>query len=168
MSCVIYPHFSFCYYPCSCTLIVLILKQEAIKLENYIFSMEMTVRDYECDIQGIVNNSVYQNYLEHVRHEYLKHIGIDFKMYAQKGINLVVVRVELDYKFPLTSGDRFIVGLNMQRESKIKFAFYQDIYRLPDNKPVIKGKTIGVALNLRGRPHIPEEFEKIFGPFKVK
>ena len=136
-------------------------------MEGYNFSMEMAVRDYECDIQGIVNNSVYQNYLEHVRHEYLKHIGIDFKMYAQNGINLVVVRIELDYKFPLTSGDRFIVGLNMQRESRIKFAFYQDIYRLPDNKPVIKGKIIGAALNSRGRPHIPKEFEKIFGTFEV-
>ena len=95
------------------------------------------------------------------------HIGIDFKMYAQNGINLVVVRIELDYKFPLTSWDRFIVGLNMQRESSIKFAFYQDIYRLPDNKPVIKGKIIGAALNSRGRPHIPKEFEKIFGTFEV-
>ena len=103
-------------------------------LEDYSFSMEMAVRDYEFDIQGIVNNSVYQNYLEHVRHEYLKQIGVDFKMLAQKGINLVVVRIELDYKYPLTSGDRFVIGLNMLKESKIKIAFYQDIYRLPDNK----------------------------------
>ena len=131
-------------------------------LEDYSFSMEMAVRDYECDIQGIVNNSVYQNYLEHVRHEYLKQIGVDFKMLAQKGINLVVVRIELDYKYPLTSGDRFVIGLNMLKESKIKIAFYQDIYRLPDNKPVIKGKIIGAALNSRGRPYIPKEFEKIF------
>ena len=29
------------------------------------FEIEMQVRDYECDIQGIVNNAVYQNYLEH-------------------------------------------------------------------------------------------------------
>ena len=85
-------------------------------MEGYKFSLEMAVRDYECDIQGIVNNSVYQNYLEHARHEYLKHIGINFKMFTEKGINLVVFRIELDYKFPLKSGDRFIVGLNMRRE----------------------------------------------------
>lgn len=137
---------------------------ETAKMEEYDFTIEMGVRDYECDMQGIVNNSVYQNYLEHSRHEYLKNIGVDFKSYALKKINLVVVRIELDYKFPLTSGDKFIVGLNARRESKIRFAFFQDIYRLPDNKPIIKGKIIGAALNPKGRPYMPEEFEKIFGP----
>jgi acyl-CoA thioester hydrolase len=92
----------------------------------------MSVRDYECDMQGIVNNSVYQNYLEHARHEYLRSIGIDFKMYAEKRINLVVIRIELDYKHPLTSGDKFLVTVDIKKESRIKFAFFQDIYLLPD------------------------------------
>lgn len=130
-------------------------------MENYTYSFEMDVRDYECDLQGIVNNGVYQNYLEHVRHEYLKSIGIDFNEYAQRGINLVVVRAELDYKHPLTSGDKFIVGLNMAKESKLKFAFYQDIYRASDMKPVLKGKIIGTALNEKGRPKIPEELDRV-------
>jgi acyl-CoA thioester hydrolase len=123
---------------------------------SYVFTFEMSVRDYECDMQGIVNNSVYQNYIEHVRHEYLKLVGIDFSEYARQGVNLVVVRAELDYKFPLVSGDTFIVGLTMRRESALKFAFYQDIYRLPDYKLVLKAKIIGTALNQRGRPEIPE------------
>ncbi len=130
-------------------------------MEDYSFSMEMDVRDYECDIQGIVNNGVYQNYLEHVRHEYLKDIGIDFADYARNGINLVVVRAELDYKLPLSSGDKFVVGLKMVRESKARFAFYQDIFRLTDNKPVMKAKIIGTALNERGRPSIPAELDAL-------
>ena len=123
---------------------------------SYAFTFEMSVRDYECDMQGIVNNSVYQNYIEHVRHLYLKMVGIDFSEYARQGVNLVVVRAELDYKFPLVSGDTFKVGLNMRRESALKFAFYQDIFRLPDHKLVLKAKIIGTALNQRGRPEIPE------------
>ncbi len=130
-------------------------------MENYAFKLEMDVRDYECDMQGIVNNSVYQNYLEHVRHEFLKSIGIDFKEYTQKGINVVVVRAELDYKYPLRSGDRFWVGLSITRESRIKFAFNQDIYRLPDNRLILKAKIIGTALNPRGRPELPKEIERV-------
>lgn len=130
-------------------------------MSDYTFSMDMDVRDYECDIQGIVNNGVYQNYLEHVRHEYLKHIGIDFAEYARQGINLVVVRAELDYKLPLSSGDKFTVGLNMVRESKTRFAFHQDILRTTDNKMVLKAKIIGTALNERGRPAIPETLESL-------
>ncbi|MCK5877539.1 MAG: acyl-CoA thioesterase [Candidatus Marithrix sp.] len=121
----------------------------------------MCVRDYECDIQGIVNNSVYQNYIEHTRHEYLKSIGIDFKDYADKGINLIVTRIELDFKHSLTSGDKFIVTLKLKKESKVRFAFYQDIMLVPENKVVAKGKIVGVALNVKGRPYIPNEFLKI-------
>jgi acyl-CoA thioester hydrolase len=125
-------------------------------LHTYFYTLEMSVRDYECDMQGIVNNSVYQNYLEHVRHLYLKQVGIDFSEYTRQGINLVVVRAELDYKYPLVSGDTFVVALAMRRESALKFAFYQDIFRLPDHKLVLKAKIIGTALNQRGRPEIPE------------
>jgi acyl-CoA thioester hydrolase len=131
-------------------------------MEPYNFSLEMAVRDYECDMQGVVNNSVYQNYLEHARHEFLRSIGINFKTYTEQRINLVVVRIELDYKYSLTSGDKFIVTVDLKKESRIKFAFFQDIYLIPDNKPVIKGKVIGVAVNSKGRPHIPEEFKRIF------
>jgi acyl-CoA thioester hydrolase len=131
-------------------------------LESEIFSIEMSVRDYECDMQGIVNNSVYQNYLEHARHEYLKAKGIDFKSYTEKGINLVVIRIELDYKYPLKSGDKFFVTVDIKKESKIRFAFFQDIYLLPDKKPVLLGKVIGVAINSNGRPFTPEEFKNIF------
>jgi len=127
----------------------------------YMFTFEMSVRDYECDMQGIVNNSVYQNYIEHVRHEYLKHVGIDFSEYTRQGVNLVVVRAELDYKYPLMSGDTFMVGLNLRRESPLKFAFYQDIFRLPDHKPVLKAKIIGTALNAKGRPEIPKQLDAL-------
>lgn len=133
-------------------------------MDGYDFTLTLAVRDYECDIQGIVNNGVYQNYLEHVRHEYLKSRGIDFADYARRGINLVVVRAELDYKYPLTSGDAFMVGLNVVRESRARFAFLQDIFRLPDEKPVMKAKVIGTALNERGRPAIPDELDRMLGP----
>ena len=74
----------------------------------------------------------------------------------------MVVRAELDYKYPLTSGDTFLVGLNIRRESPLKFAFYQDIFRLPDHKPVLKAKIVGTALNQRGRPEIPEALSVLF------
>ncbi|MFA4967189.1 MAG: acyl-CoA thioesterase [Candidatus Margulisiibacteriota bacterium] len=125
------------------------------------FRLDFVVRDYECDLQGIVNNAIYLNYLEHTRHEFLKSAGVDFVLMHQKGINLVVVRSEVDYKFSLTSGDTFYVTLKMALEGKIRFVFYQDIYRMPDDKLILKGKIIGTALSGQGRPFLPDEVKKL-------
>ena len=62
------------------------------------------VRDYECDMQGIVNNSVYQNYFEHARHKFLDDHNVNFAELYKKGFLVVVIRAELDYKASLTSG----------------------------------------------------------------
>jgi len=125
------------------------------------FTLEMAVRDYECDLQGVVNNAVYQNYLEHARHEYLKSIGIDFAALTAQGINLVVTRVEIDYKTSLTSGNRFVVEVRPERVSPVRIGFRQDIYRLPDRKPVVKALVTGTALNTKGRPQLPAELTEI-------
>ena len=69
------------------------------------YCIEMQVRDYELDIQSIVNNSVYQNYLEHARHEFLITKNIDFARLHEEGVDLVVTRIEIDFKQPLKSRD---------------------------------------------------------------
>jgi acyl-CoA thioester hydrolase len=125
----------------------------------YAFTLPLSVRDYECDYEGIVNNAVYQNYLEHARHEYLKQKGLKVVELAQKGINLVVIRIEIDYLWPLRSGDEFVVSLNMERISRLRFAFLQDIHRLPDGKPILKAKVIGAAIDANGRPTLAKEIE---------
>jgi acyl-CoA thioester hydrolase len=55
---------------------------------NSPFRIEFQVRDYELDMQGIVNNGVYFNYLEHARHEYLLAKGVDFAALTRDGIHL--------------------------------------------------------------------------------
>lgn len=130
-------------------------------MEKYTARLEFQVRDYECDMQGVVNNAVYQHYLEHARHEFLKTLGIDFAELSRRGINLVVVRAELDYKASLTSGDRFWVDTRLERISPVRFAFLQDIYREPDLKLALSGKVIGTALNERGRPKMPDEIARL-------
>ncbi len=132
-------------------------------MEQSRFTLEMAVRDYECDLQGVVNNAVYQNYLEHARHEFLKSIGINFAALAAQGINLVVTRAEIDYKFSLTSGDRFVVEVRPERLSKVRIGFRQDIYRLPERKEVMRALVIGTALNAKGRPQMPKELDEALG-----
>ena len=78
-------------------------------MKEFDYELELQVRDYECDLQGIVNNAVYQNYLEHCRHKFLNFVGLDFAELHKDGIDAVVIRAEIDYKFPLRPGDDFFV-----------------------------------------------------------
>ena len=78
--------------------------------KKYCFELEMKVRDYECDMQGIVNNANYQHYLEHARHEFLQSTGTAFVDMREQGIEPGVCRIEIDYKTSLKSQDWFIVS----------------------------------------------------------
>ncbi|RUT79805.1 acyl-CoA thioesterase [Ancylomarina longa] len=129
-------------------------------MKNYIFTLALKVRDYECDLQGVVNNSVYQNYLEHARHEFLQSIGNNFKTLHEQGIDAMVSRIEIDYKSSLTSGDEFEVRMNIEREG-VKLVFKEDIYRLSDNKLCAKGKVYAICL-VNGRLTKGEIFDKLF------
>jgi len=121
------------------------------------WQLQLAVRDYECDMQGVVNNAVYQNYLEHARHEFLKLHGLDFAVLAKAGINLVVIRAELDYKGSLTSGDKFTISTSLEQQSRLKFAFKQVITRDTDNKLMLEALVIGTGVNPQGKPYLPEQ-----------
>lgn len=118
---------------------------------SYQYELEFMVRDYECDLQGIVNNGVYLNYFEHARHTFLIGKNIDFAGLHSQGVDLVVSRIEIDYKLSLTSGDQFVVKINAVREGQLRLVFEQDIFKLPGNKLVARAKVIGVGLK-NGRP----------------
>jgi acyl-CoA thioester hydrolase len=123
---------------------------------GYIYSVEFTVRDYECDIQGVVNNANYLHYLEHARHEFLISKGINFAQLHEEGTDLTVTRVEIDYKYPLRSRDKFFVRLYLRREGNVRLVFVQDIFRQTDEKLIVHAEITGVATK-KGRPVSPVE-----------
>ncbi len=126
-------------------------------MKNTDSALPMAVRDYECDMQGVVNNAVYQNYLEHARHEFLKAHSVDFAALTRDGINLVVIRAEIDYKGSLTSGDNFVVHTRLEQTSRLKFAFHQRIVRTGDGKEMIAAVITGTGVNAQGKPYFPEQ-----------
>ena len=133
----------------------------------YIYELELKVRDYECDIQGVVNNSVYQNYLEHTRHEFLEENNISFAELHQRGIDAMVSSIEIAYKTPLKPGDSFISKLYVTKEG-VRYIFHQVIYRKSDNKLAIKAKVNAVVLiNGKLATSLPE-FDELVARSEVK
>jgi len=119
--------------------------------DNHAFMLDFKVRDYECDIQGVVNNSVYLNYVEHTRHEFLLHIGLDFADLHNRGIDAMVYKIEAEYKSPLKSGDEFYCTLDVSHRSMLRFFFYQNIYRKSDDQLCFKAIVTAVTVS-NGRP----------------
>jgi acyl-CoA thioester hydrolase len=132
-------------------------------MSKYVYELEMKVRDYECDLQGIVNNANYQHYLEHTRHEFLLTTGISFAELHQRGIDVVVSRVTMSFKTPLKSGDEFVSKLYLKRDG-VKFVFYQDIFRKSDNKLSLRGEVDAVCL-VNGVLTRGEMFDEIFAEY---
>lgn len=108
-------------------------------MKNNVFELEMKVRDYECDSQGIVNNANYLHYMENTRHEFLESLGVSFIELQKKHIDPVVVRVDIKYNTSLTGSEVFVSKLNYTKEGA-KLVFFQEIYRKKDNKLCVKAK----------------------------
>ena len=104
--------------------------------EKYIFTLEIAVRDYELDSEGIVNNAIYLHYLEHTRHAFVKQEGIPFGSLTREGLIPVVRRMEIDYFTPLRSGDVMLSRLWIERKGP-RFIFHQDIFKKEDEAPVV-------------------------------
>ena len=132
-------------------------------MKKYIYELEMKVRDYECDLQGIVNNANYQHYLEHTRHEFLTSLGMSFAQLHEEGVDPVVARITIAFKTPLRSGDEFISKLYLEKEG-IKYVFHQDIFRASDMKMVIKASVEVVCL-INGRLSGTSIFDEVFAPY---
>lgn len=132
-------------------------------MKDYIFETRMEVRDYECDIEGIVNNANYLHYTEHTRHLFLQSLGLSFSKMHEKGVDAVVARMNLQFKAPLRCDDVFISRLALEKKG-LRYIFHQDIYRASDNVMCLKSDVDIVCL-INGKLGNSDDYDKAFARF---
>ena len=128
---------------------------------DYIFETEMEVRDYECDIQGIVNNANYLHYIEHTRHLFLTSLGVSFAKLHEQGVDAVVARMNLQYKTPLRCDDHFVSKLALHKEG-LRYIFNQDIFRKSDGRLSLRS-TVELVCLINGRLGNSDDYDRAFG-----
>lgn len=134
-----------------------------------LFSIDFEVRDYELDQYGVVNNAVYQNYLEHARHRFLHQIGIDPAEVASSGNSLALSEITVKYLSPLRSGEAFHVDVVIGEISGVRVVFLQKLFAAGENRPVLDAKAVAVFLNYNGRPiRVTPEQRKAFTPYLIE
>jgi len=132
-------------------------------MNKYCFETRFEVRDYECDIEGIVNNANYIHYCEHTRHLFLQQCGLSFAEMHEKGVDAVVARMNLQYKVPLRPDDIVVSRLWIEKQG-IKFIFHQDLFRASDETLCFRGDITLVSL-INGRLGNSEDYDKAFAPY---
>ena len=121
----------------------------------------MEVRDHELDRFGVVNNAVYQNYLEHARHAFLASRGISLTHLLEEKFRPVITRIDLEYLLTLQSGDSFSVQLWLTRLTRVKFQFFQQIQKIPSMQSTTRAEVIGTFLGPNDSPVMPETMKTV-------
>ncbi|MFC8096878.1 acyl-CoA thioesterase [Streptomyces sp. NPDC057301] len=113
------------------------------------FSVPVTVRGYETDVQGHLNQAVYLNYAEHARWTLLHTAGISQTGLASKGVGPVALETTIRYKRELLAGDEVEVTCAFTWGGKT-FTIEQTI-RKTDGTVAAEITAVGGILNLQER-----------------
>lgn len=130
--------------------------------KSYSFFLEMEVRDYELDCEKIVNNANYLHYFEHTRHKFCQFVGVPFISLVEKGIVVVVRKIEIEYLSSLHSGETFLSCLWLERKGP-RFIFHQDIISAEYN--LIARAIVTVVSLENGKLTRGDEISEIFSEY---
>ena len=118
----------------------------------------LTVRTYECDSYGHVNNATYLNYLEYARYQLLKDVGFDYPAAIRAGYGVYVARVCIEYKRPALAEDGLLIRSWPVRKGAVSGVIAQRILRGDDL--VAEAEVTWAFVDSRGVPvKIPPEWD---------
>ncbi|GMH38539.1 hypothetical protein BSKO_06423 [Bryopsis sp. KO-2023] len=144
-------------------------KTDRTVLDPAVFGIEMYVRDYELDQYNVVNHSIFVNYLDHARHEFLSRVGCHPDKVADDGKALAIIRQDMRYWAPLRARSKFRSTVRVVKITKARCIWEEEIWKVNDgSKPdelIASAETEGICLNEDYRPiripkHILVNFEE--------
>ncbi|MFG2946967.1 acyl-CoA thioesterase [Streptomyces adustus] len=115
------------------------------------FSVQVTVRGYETDVQGHLNQSVYLNYAEHARWSLLKAAGISQSGLVAEGVGPVALETTIRYRRELLAGDEVEVTCAFTWGEGKTFGVEQTIRRTDDGTVAAEVTGVGGLMDLKER-----------------
>ncbi|MBS2537935.1 acyl-CoA thioesterase [Catenulispora sp. NF23] len=125
-----------------------------------VFSVPVTVRGYELDTQGHLNQAVYLQYTEHARWELLRAAGIGQNDLIAGGIGPVVLEANLKFLRELRGGEEVDVSCELQWAEGKVFQFKQQIVK-KDGTVCADAVIVGGILDLAARKLVPNPAERL-------
>jgi len=115
------------------------------------FEHELEVRFRDCDSFGHVNNAVYLTYLEQARFAYWQRLS------GQSGSvrNIILARVECDYRKPAVAGDRLVVRLRVIAIGNSSFTLEYEIVNAKTRELVAQARSVQVTYDYTAGRSVP-------------
>lgn len=93
------------------------------------FFVDVTVRGYELDTQGHLNQAVYLQYAEHARWELLRAAGLPQEKLLADGVGPVALEVTVKFRKELRGGERVRVSCRFEYGQGKTFTVAQQILK---------------------------------------
>lgn len=93
------------------------------------FSVRISVRGYELDTQGHLNQAVYLQYSEHARWELLRSAGIEAETLLASGVGPAALETNIRYLRELRAGDQVDVTCAFEWAEGKTFRLRQQVRR---------------------------------------
>ncbi|MEU1981525.1 acyl-CoA thioesterase [Nocardia sp. NPDC019395] len=126
------------------------------------FSVPVTVRGYELDVQGHVNQAVYLQYAEHARWECLLAAGLQADKLVAARIGPVVLESTIKYRRELRGGDEFRVTCEFEWGTGKTYRIRQEMIRV-DGTLAAEVAVIGGLLDLDARRLLEDPAARLRG-----
>jgi len=107
------------------------------------------VRFSDVDSMGVVWHGQYIRYFEDGREDFGNVHNINYLDFHGRGILIPIIKIECDYKKPLTYGDTAIVETRFVDTEAAKIRYAYTIFNKKTNEIVATGSSIQVFLNLK-------------------
>ncbi|MGW3148133.1 MULTISPECIES: acyl-CoA thioesterase [Streptomyces] len=122
------------------------------------YSVRVTVRGYETDVQGHLNQAVYVNYAEHARWSLLKDAGVSQAQLAGRGVGPVALETTIRYRRELLAGDEVDVTCEFEWGTGKTFRIRQEI-RKADGTVAAELTAVGGIMDLKARKLVADPRE---------
>ena len=130
------------------------------------YETQEEVMFFDTDIGGVVHNIAYLRMIETCRTKLAtEKMGMDLKQMADTGLYPVVVRTEIDYKFPATLGHKLTIKGKLDSLDRAKFWVSFEIYAEGVERCLITCRQALAMVKMpAGRPQrLPQEWREKWG-----
>lgn len=127
-----------------------------------IFTHQLKVRGFHCDMFQHVNNARYLEFLEEARWEWLNRIST-FDFFERLQMSFVVVSITIHYRYPSVLNDELEITVENKHIGHRSATVKQTITRIADQKLIAEAEvTFAMIDNKTGKAiPIPEELRAI-------